>query len=75
MAAVCGMNQVAEGIKAMIDAVFPGKIVVYPAVPDFPLTGLSELKKILPEVYEKLEGGRVWTREAEETFLEIMLPE
>lgn len=52
-----------------------GKIVVYPAVPDFPLTGLSELKKILPKVYEKLEGGRVWTREAEETFLEIMLPE
>jgi threonine dehydrogenase-like Zn-dependent dehydrogenase len=75
MAAVCGMNQVAGGIKAMMDAVYPGKIVVYPSVPDFPLTGLPELKKVLPEVYEKLEDGRVWTRAAEETFLEILLPE
>jgi len=75
MAALCGMNQILEGVRAMMNSVFPGKIIVYPMVPDFPLTGLSELRTVLPEVYEKLENGRAWTREAEALFLEMMLPE
>ena len=73
MAAVCGMSQIAEGITAMQEAVFPGKIVAYPMVPDFPLTGLPELEKSLPEVYEKLENGRNWTNEAEKAFIELMV--
>ena len=75
MAALCGMNQIPEGVSAMMNSVFPGKIIVYPMVPDFPLTGLSELKTVLPEVYEKLENGRTWTREAEALFLDMMLPQ
>jgi threonine dehydrogenase-like Zn-dependent dehydrogenase len=72
MAALCGFNQIPDGIRAMKDALFPGKIVVYPMVRDFPLTGLSDLKNTLPEVYEKLENGRNWTNEAERTFIELM---
>jgi hypothetical protein len=75
MVALCGMNQIPEGVSAMMNSVFPGKIIVYPMVLDFPLTGLSELKTVLPEVYEKLENGRAWTREAEALFLDMMLPE
>ncbi len=73
MAAVCGLNQISEGVKAMMDSVYPGKIVVYPMVLDFPLTGLSELKTVLPDVYDKLENGRFWTMEAEKAFLESQL--
>ena len=73
MAAICGMNQVAEGVRAMMDSVYPGKIVVYPQVSDFPLTGLHELNSVLPGVYDKLENGLWWTNEAESLFLESML--
>lgn len=73
VAAICGMRQVAHGIQAMQDSVYPGKIVVYPSVEDFPLTGLPELAGTLPEVYRALGEGCVWTMEAEELFLERML--
>lgn len=73
VAAVCGMRQIPDGIRAMQDATYPGKIVVYPLVADFPLTGLTELKDKLPDVYQALEEGSVWTNAAEELFLEEML--
>jgi threonine dehydrogenase-like Zn-dependent dehydrogenase len=73
VAAICGMRQVANGIRAMQDAVYPGKIVVYPSVVDFPLTGLPEFRYALPQVYQALEDGCVWTNAAEEMFLECML--
>lgn len=73
MAAVCGMNQIAEGVQAMIDAAFPGKIVVYPMIENFPLTGLPELINTHPEIYNKLEHGFLWTNDAENTFLETTL--
>jgi len=73
VAAICGMRQVADGIRAMQDATYPGKIVVYPAVVDFPLTGLPQLRNALPEVYRALEEGGVWTNAAEELFLEQAL--
>jgi L-sorbose 1-phosphate reductase len=73
VAAICGMRQVADGIRAMQDAVYPGKIVVYPSVVDFPLTGLPELQNMLPDVYHALENGCVWTNAAEELFLDRML--
>ena len=73
MAAVCGLNQIAEGVKAMMDSVYPGKIVAYPMIRDFPLTGIIELKTMLPAVYEKLENGRFWTMEAEKAFFESQL--
>jgi threonine dehydrogenase-like Zn-dependent dehydrogenase len=73
VAAICGMRQVPDGIRAMQNATYPGKIIVYPLVADFPLTGLTGLKDALPEVYRALEGGSVWTNAAEELFLEQML--
>jgi threonine dehydrogenase-like Zn-dependent dehydrogenase len=73
VAAICGMRQIPDGIRAMQNATYPGKIVAYPMVADFPLTGLAELKNVLPEVYRALEGGSVWTNTAERLFLERML--
>lgn len=39
------------------------------------VTSLPDLKGILPAVYEKLQDGRIWTAQAEATFLELMLPD
>jgi hypothetical protein len=44
-------------------------------IPDFPLTGLAELKRLLPQVYDLLENGSSWTNQAESMFLESLLPD
>jgi hypothetical protein len=74
VAAVCGLAQVPDGIRAMMDKTFPGKIVVYPMVPDFALTALRELDRVLPGVYAQLGDGESWTAAAEAAFLEATLP-
>ncbi|HEY65213.1 MAG TPA: alcohol dehydrogenase catalytic domain-containing protein [Caldilineae bacterium] len=75
VAAVAGLRAVKEGLQAVAEGRFPGKIVIYPQILDFPLTPLSELGERLPEVARHLEdGGRTWTRAAEIAFLEALLP-
>ncbi len=73
VAAVGGIRQAKEGLQALMDNVYPGKVVIYPQIEDFPLTALPDLKDVLPEVYARLERGRVWTNEAEEAFLAALL--
>jgi len=53
---------------------YPGKIVIYPQVPDFPLTSLDELATVLPSVHALLGPQNAWTNEAEAEFLREMLP-
>ena len=74
VSAIGGLRQVPDGLEAMLAATYPGKIVIFPAVPDFPLTALPDLRETLPVVYAKLADGRTWTAAAEEAFLEAMLP-
>jgi threonine dehydrogenase-like Zn-dependent dehydrogenase len=73
VAAIGSLTAAREGLQAVKDAVFPGKIVIYPHIKDFPLTALPGLKDKLPSVYAKLKDGREWTIEAEEEFLRLML--
>jgi len=73
VAAVGSLNAARDGLQAVRDAVFPGKIVIYPHIKDLPLTPLPDLKHKLPTVYAKLKDGREWTTEAEEEFLRLML--
>ncbi|MBN1218190.1 MAG: alcohol dehydrogenase, partial [Anaerolineae bacterium] len=63
-----------EGLRAVQQAQFPGKVVIFPQIKGFPLTPLPELRHKLPAVYAKLKNGREWTVEAEQEFLELMLP-
>jgi NADPH:quinone reductase-like Zn-dependent oxidoreductase len=72
--AVGSLKAAHEGLQAVRDAEFPGKVVIFPQIEDFPLTPLAELKEKLPAVYAKLKEGREWTVEAEREFLELMLP-
>jgi hypothetical protein len=74
VAAVGSLNAARDGLKAVQEAVFPGKVVIFPHIKDMPLTALPELKDKLPTVYAKLKDGHEWTVEAEEEFLRLMLP-
>jgi hypothetical protein len=73
--AIGSLNAAYDGLKAVANNVYPGKIVIFPHIKDFPLTALPDLKDKLPSVYAKLKNDREWTLEAEEEFLSIMLPD
>lgn len=72
--AVAGLEGVDEGLRAVADGRFPGKVVVYPNLSKpLPLTPLPELATTLPTVYAKLGEGDTWTVEAEEELLRLLL--
>ena len=73
VAAISGMRDVKKGLEGMMHQAFPGKIVIYPQVLDFPLTSLPELESALPAVYAKLGPNASWTIEAEAEFLKETL--
>jgi D-arabinose 1-dehydrogenase-like Zn-dependent alcohol dehydrogenase len=74
VAAVGSLSAARDGLQAVKDTSFPGKVVIFPNIKEMPLTSLPELKDKLPTVYAKLKDGREWTVEAEAEFLRLMLP-
>jgi L-sorbose 1-phosphate reductase len=74
VAAVSGMGDVKKGLEGVVHQAFPGKVVIYPQIQDFPLTYLEDLKDVLPNVYAKLGPNESWTVEAEAVFLKELLP-
>lgn len=68
--AIGGMLAAKEGIQAMIEGRYPGKIVIFPQIHDLPLMGLDELKDKIPEASAMLEAGDAWTTAAEEILIE-----
>lgn len=72
MAAVGGIDAMAEGVRAVKEARFPGKTVIFPHI-QMPLTALTDLDKVMPNVYAKLKDGKFWTQEAEEELLKSKL--
>jgi D-arabinose 1-dehydrogenase-like Zn-dependent alcohol dehydrogenase len=73
VAAIGSLSAARDGLRAVRDAVFPGKVVIYSHIKEMSLTPLPELKDKLPSVYAKLKDGRDWTVEAEAEFLRLML--
>jgi hypothetical protein len=73
VAAVGSLNAARDGLAAVRDTTFPGKVVIFPHIKDMPLTPLAELKDKMPSVYARLKNGREWTVEAEQEFLRLML--
>ena len=68
VAAVCGLDGAAEGIKALENRSIAGKIIVYPACKGLGLTELANLKDELPEVDECLSNG-MWNKKAQKALL------
>ena len=73
VAAIGSLEAAKEGLQALEDAVYPGKVVIFPNIKPTPIIGLPELKDVMPSVYGKLRDGREWTVEAEHEFLSLML--
>ena len=71
VAAIGGMNVAKEGIQAMIDARYPGKILIFPQLEELPLLGLDELAIKLPEVAKALGKGNTWNFAAEQALFEF----
>jgi len=69
VAAIGGMRAVPAALSAMMENRFPGKIVIYPQLPDLPLLGLDELHTALPAVHAALGAGPSWTLAAEAALL------
>jgi len=74
VAAIGSLEAAKEGLEAVRDCRFAGKIVIYPHIRACPLTPLSELAESMPEVAVLLRDGREWTVAAEREFLKRMLP-
>ena len=74
VAAVASLGSAYEGLKAVAESRFPGKIVVYLHINELPLTTLKELATRLPKVHALLERGSIWTKEAEDELLRELLP-
>ncbi len=69
VAAVCGLDSAAEGIRAIENRLIAGKIIVYPACRGLQLIKLEELGEKMPQVAQSLNNG-LWTRKAEQKLLE-----
>jgi L-sorbose 1-phosphate reductase len=74
IAAIGSLSAGKDGLQAVKDTTYPGKIVLYNHIKEMPLTSLPEFKEKFPTVYAKFRNGREWTNEAEIEFLQIMLP-
>ena len=72
LAAIGGIDAMAEGVRAVKEARFPGKTVIFPHI-EMPLTALTDLDKIMPNVFAKLKDGKFWTQAAEEELLNSKL--
>lgn len=73
VAAIGGMKVARDGIEAMMESRYPGKVLIFPQLLDLPLLALDELEQTLPEVAAKLGPGNSWTHEAEEALFDVCL--
>jgi len=70
VAAIGGIEAAQEGVRALLEGRYPGKVVIFPQLTGLPLLGLAELEEALPSVAACLAPGSVWTREAERALIE-----
>lgn len=71
VAAVGGIEAARDGVEAMIDGRFAGKIVLFPQLAGLPLMGLAELGERYPAVASLLDSDGAWTAAAEAQLLEL----
>lgn len=73
VAAIGGLSAAREGLEGVKAARFPGKTVIYPQIPDLPLTDIRDIPAKMPELADKLTEQGAWTKAAEEALLERYL--
>ena len=70
LAAVGGIEAARDGVQAMLDGTFAGKIVLFPQLSGLPLLGLEELAEQYPKIGALMEEGNIWSGEAERAMIE-----
>lgn len=73
VAAVASLEGAKDGLQAVSDGSYSGKVVIYPHIRELPVTALDKLAERLPKVAALLGTGDTWTKEAEEELLREML--
>jgi len=69
LAAIGGMKELKNGLQAVIDARFPGKTVIFPECEDLPLTPVSNLTSLEPQIAATLDGNGRYTMQTENVIL------
>ncbi len=70
LAAVGGIEAARDGVEAVMQGRFAGKVMIFPQVSGVPLLGLAELAEKFPEVGGALGERGEWTAEAEQLLFE-----
>ena len=65
LAAIGGIEAGRDGIQAVMEGRFAGKVLIFPQVTGVPLTGLGDLAAVAPDVAAELGPNGEWTDEAE----------
>lgn len=72
VAAIGGIEASWDGMVAVKELKFTGRVVIYPQIRGLELTRIEDLKDRLPTVYAKLTDGSFWNREAEKELIRVM---
>jgi threonine dehydrogenase-like Zn-dependent dehydrogenase len=70
VAAVGGIEAANDGIRAMMEGRYAGKVVIFPQISGLPLMSVAELAERHPEIGAQLGPGGVWTPAAEAALIE-----
>ena len=73
VAAIGGLDAAAQGLQAVAERRFAGKIVLFPHLRNLPLLGLDVLAEALPSVHACLGYGGTWCAAAEKALFEHYL--
>ena len=73
VAAIGGLDAAAQGLQAVVEGRYAGKIVLFPHLRDLPLLGLDELAAALPAVHAARGPGGTWCAAAEQILFEEYL--
>jgi len=67
--AVGGMDAALDGLRAMLEGRYAGKVLIFPQARGLPLTAIGELAETEPDIAARLGPGGVWTSAAEAALL------
>ncbi|HJN15034.1 MAG TPA: alcohol dehydrogenase catalytic domain-containing protein [Armatimonadota bacterium] len=73
VAAIGGLSSAKDGLQAVKDGAFAGKVIIYTQIEELALTALEDLNNVLPDVAAKLGPRDAWTNEAEVALIEHFL--
>jgi len=72
VAAVGGIGTAAEGLVALKEGRYPGKIAIFPQLVDLPLQSVDELAARYPTVASAMGPERIWNSSAEQALYAVM---